>query len=269
MDAAWHQAIADWTVALRAAGRSPATITLYRHYLYQAGERLGGLPWDVRPAQLEHLLGSVEWGPAARKSLRTALGGFYRWAHLRELIERDPTRTLPTVRVPRGRPRPTPEGIFIDALKRADPRILLMLELGGLAGLRACEIAVVHTDDLYDDVLLVHGKGAKDRRVPLPAGDLVAAIEDARGWLFPNVQRGGHLTPNHVSKLLSKHLPDHWTGHTLRHRFGTRALAGSRDLLAVSTLLGHASTDTTLIYCQLPEDHLRDAVRAAAVLRAA
>lgn len=263
----WTPTISAYGTALRARGLSPHTQTLYRHYLNHAGDRIGGDPWQVGVAQLEQLIGAPDWGPSAKKSLRTALAGFYRWGLVRGHIETNPVDGIPVPKVPQGRPRPTPERLIVEALAGADRRERLMIELGALAGLRAGEIAQVHRDDLLDgDVLMVHGKGGKTRRVPLVNASLVLAIRTAggEGWLFPNVQRGGHLTANHVSKLLSRRLPGVWTGHTLRHRFGTRAYAATRDLLAVSELLGHASPDTTRIYVQMPEDHLRAAVAAAA-----
>jgi integrase len=262
----WGSAIADYTASLRAR-HSPATIVLYRHYANLMADRLlehhDVGPWDVTARQLEDLLGAVEWGPAARKSLRTVVGGFYRWAVRTGRTGTDPALGLDHVKVPRGHPRPAPEAVILDALERAGPRERLMVELGALAGLRAGEISRVHRDDLAGDVLLVHGKGGKPRHVPLARGSLVAAIAEADGYLFPNAQRGGHLTPNHVSKLLNDLLPKPWTAHTLRHRFGTRAYARTRDLLAVSRLLGHASPETTLVYVELPDDHLRAAVEAA------
>lgn len=264
--AGWHTAITAWTTSLRAAGRREATIVLYRHYLQQVATQLGGTPWDVTETDLEHLLGTMAGGVSARKSMRTALGGFYRWAERTGRMDVDPAKRLPTVKVPRGRPRPTPEGVLAEALAAAGPRERLMIELGALAGLRAGEISRVHADDFDGAWLIVHGKGGHDRELPIGAGHLRDALEDCEGWLFPNTQRGGHLTPNHVSKLLARALPAPWTAHTLRHRFGTRAYATTRDLLSVSRLLGHASTDTTLIYVLLPDDHLRLAMDAAAMI---
>lgn len=263
----WTTAIIDWTLSLRAAGSSEATIVLYRHYLTFVSTELAGTPpWSVSTRQIEAVIGSVRWGPAAKKSLRTAIGSFYRWGLRAGHIDHDPAAPLPHVRVPRGRPRPTPEGILADALTRATARERLMVELGALAGLRAGEISRVHADDWDGDMLLVHGKGGHERLVPIVDGHLSHALDTCSGWLFPNVQRGGNITPNHVSKLLSRLLPQPWTAHTLRHRFGTVAYAATRDLLAVSALLGHASTETTLTYVQLPADHLRSAVRAAATI---
>lgn len=113
-----------------------------------------------------------------------------------------------------------------------------MIGLAAFAGLRCAEIARVHGQDLAGDVLRVHGKGGKVRDVPvLPR--LLDRLQAVEGWAFPN-GHGSHLTPGHVSRLLSRALPEGWTGHTLRHRLATAAYAGTRDLLAVSALLGHS-----------------------------
>lgn len=108
----------------------------------------------------------------------------------------------------------------------------------------------------------MHGKGGKKRYVPVTDQLVIDAIIGADEWLFPS-PRGGHLTPNHVSKLMAKALPGKWTAHTLRHRFGTIAYAGTGDLLAVSKLLGHASTVTTQTYVEMPMQNALRAVDAA------
>ncbi|KAA1251740.1 tyrosine-type recombinase/integrase [Mycobacterium simiae] len=58
-------------------------------------------------------------------------------------------------------------------------------------------------------------------------------------------------------------LPEHWTAHTLRHRFTTRAYRGSRNLRAVQTLLGHSSVATTERYTAVDDDEIRAAMMAA------
>ena len=267
----WGAAIREYTTSLSAAGRSKGTITQYRHYLDRVRSDIGGDPWDVSIADLERLLANPRWGPSARKSLRTTLSGFYRWGHRRGYISRDLASELPGVRVPRGVPRPAPEDVIAAALVAAGERERLMLRLAAFGGLRAAEIAQVHRDDLVGDVLVVHGKGSKERVVPLDDRELLVAIATADGFLFPSPYRNGtgHLTANHVSKLVAALLPGVWTAHTLRHRFGTQSFAGTRDLLAVSGLLGHASTVTTQTYVQLPMDNLRAAVAAASAANSA
>lgn len=137
-----------------------------------------------------------------------------------------------------------------------------MARLAAYAGLRAAEIAQVHSTHLEGDVLRVVGKGGKVRFVPVTNRRLLVQLRDLVGWAFPS-PAGGHLTPGHVTRLLSEALPDGWTAHTLRHRFATVVYDGTRDLLTLSALLGHARPETTQRYVRLSPDALRAAVAAA------
>jgi len=112
--------------------------------------------------------------------------------------------------------------------------------------------------------VLVHGKGGKTRLVPL-LPIVTRLLEPRTGWAFPS-PGGGHITPGHVTRLLSRALPAGWTGHTLRHRMATAAYAGTRDLLAVGALLGHSRPETTQRYVRLPDDALLAAVTSAGSL---
>lgn len=167
--------------------------------------------------------------------------------------------------MPPALPRPTPELLVQQLVHHADPRLGYMAALAAYAGLRCAEIARVHGRDLVGDVLTVHGKGGKVRAVPVVNRRLLAQLQGtqlADAWAFPN-GAGGHVTPGHVSRLLSRALPDGWTAHTLRHRMATTAYAGTRDLLAVGAVLGHSRPETTQRYVLMPDDALRAAVAAA------
>lgn len=258
----WQAAFEAYYTALRAAGRAPGTINLAFHYLTMLRE-LYPLPWLVSTGDLQAVLARANWAPETRKSARTAFRGFYRWAHGAGLIEDDPAARLEKVRVPRGRPRPTPEHLVAQLLRSAPPRIGFMAMLAAYGGLRCAEIAQVHGRDLVGDELVVHGKGGKDRGVPVVDARMLARLQQVNGWAFPNGQ-GHHLTPGHVSRLLSRAMPEGWTAHTLRHRCASVAYAGTRDLLAVGELLGHSRPETTQRYVRMPDDALRAAARAAA-----
>ncbi|WP_426717749.1 tyrosine-type recombinase/integrase [Corynebacterium auriscanis] len=67
----------------------------------------------------------------------------------------------------------------------------------------------------------------------------------------------------HVSKLLSRHLPEDITDHMLRHRFTTVTYQRSKDIRSDQELLGHAKLDTTMIYTTID-----DASRKTAASRA-
>ena len=258
----WAAVLPLYIAALVAAHRSPGTIRLHRHYLRHVAAFVPR-PFDALPAQLVQALAVPTWSAETRKSCRSVIVAFYRWAHGAGHIAIDPSLGLPSISVPVGQARPAPEHVLARALATADPRTRLMLLLAAHGGLRCCEVARVHREDLVDGVLYVTGKGGKTRVIPVINDELLAAIGRADGWLFPG-QDQGHLSPGHVSRLLARALPDGWTGHTLRHRFATRAYAATRDVLAVGRALGHSRPETTRRYVQLPPDALLAVVRGAA-----
>ena len=261
LDNTWTAAVNDYSTALRAAGRSPGTIRLHRHYLHHL-ERYARRPYSATTRDLTRALAVAHWSAETRKSARGVVSSFYRWAYASGYVAADPSCSVPGVSVPPGAPRPAPEDVLRRALALADGRTRLMILLAAFAGLRCAEVARVHSRDLVGTTLYVHGKGGKVRTVPLLVDELVHAIRAADGYLFPG-RTDGHLAACTVTTLLSDALPDGWTGHTLRHRFATRAYAGTRDLLAVGALLGHSKPETTKRYVLMPDDALRAAVLAA------
>lgn len=255
-----------WRSWLRASGKPETTVRL-RTYQLRRFLECHPHPWMVTTSQLVEWLANPSWSAGTKKSFRSALRSFYGWGVLMGYVSPDPTARLPPVRVPSRPARPAPERAVATGLLAADERVQLMLRLAAFQGLRRGEIARIHSDDVTEDLvgwsLRVHGKGAKVRVIPL-ADDIAGDLRGRpRGWAFPS-PGGGHLTEQHVGKLISRALPDGWTAHTLRHRFATVAYAGTRDLLAVQEMLGHSKPETTRGYVQLPQDALRAAVAAAA-----
>lgn len=256
--------VRDYLDSLRAAGRRPLTIRLHAHYLRHL-ERYARDPLALDIRTLERALTvRRDWTPETIRSAASVFRGLTKWMHSRGLTPTDPGLLLPAIRVPAGVARPIPDPVLDLLLTAHAPgRSRWLLLLGGHGGLRVGEMALVHSSNLDGDLLFVTGKGGKERIVPVIDTDLQAAIREARGWLFPG-RADGHLSAGYVSKLLSELLPEHWTAHTLRHRAGTAAYRGTRDILAVGRLLGHAKPETTMRYIQLPADALYAVARAAA-----
>lgn len=252
---------------MRASGRPQTTIELRVYHVRRVLRDLATDPWSLDVEQLINYLARQDWAPETRRSYRASLRAFYTWAQAAGLRADSPAHLLPSIRVPRGQPRPTPPEAYRAALAAADARGRLMIRLAGQCGLRRGEVARTRREDVVADLLgyslNVLGKGGHIRDVPLPdllARDLLACPP---GWIFPS-PTGGHLTSAHVGKIVSRLLPEGWTMHTLRHRCATIAyLEGGRDLRAVQELLGHAKPETTARYTQIPEDAVRAAVRAA------
>lgn len=260
----WHEPVREYFAMLAAAGRSPATIRLHRHYLNQLATRHDD-PAEIEATDLHAVIGRRSWGAETRKSARTVYRSFFRYLKRSEHSDHDPAADLPTVRVNEGTPRPTPEQIALGVMNHPDERVRFMALLAGLCGLRVGEIAKVHSDD-YDAAsgsLVIHGKGNKERIVPVVHDELRSLLERVDGWAFVG-KTDGHLSPGHVTRVLSDAMPDQWTAHTLRHLAGTRAYRGTRDVLAVARMLGHARTETTQRYVQMDDEGLRAAMDAAA-----
>ncbi|WP_300345521.1 tyrosine-type recombinase/integrase [Nesterenkonia sp.] len=263
----WVDDITSYLEWLRACSQSTRTINLRRKQL----ERLGRAfpqqsPWELTLEDLIHWLGAQEWGADTLRSHRSALTGFYQWGLTTGRIDTDPTRALPSIKQKRPKPRPIPGRIIQKALNEASERERLMIKLGRYLGLRACEIAVVHRDDLIEDLmgwsLVVHGKGGHQRVVPVDDKTIIERVAAADGYCFPGAVNG-HLSAARVSELLSEALPAGYTGHQLRHTFASTIYERTRDVRVVQELLGHASLNTTQIYTAVPNDYLRTAVAAA------
>jgi integrase/recombinase XerD len=160
-----------------------------------------------------------------------------------------------------------------------------LMELLYATGMRVSELVALPVSAARGDprMLLVRGKGDKERMVPLSpparaaladwlaerdaAEDKAAAQRKPRSpFLFPSRGKSGHLTRQSFHGLIKTWAaqagipPEKVSPHTLRHAFATHLLAGGADLRAIQTLLGHADVGTTEIYTHVLEDRLRDLV---------
>jgi integrase/recombinase XerD len=160
-----------------------------------------------------------------------------------------------------------------------------LMELLYATGMRVTELVSLPVSSARGDprMLLVLGKGGKERMVPLspPARDALAVWLEERDkaedvsvekggtrskFLFPSRGKSGHLT-RHRFFLLVKELavqggvsPEKVTPHTLRHAFATHLLANGADLRSIQTLLGHADIATTEIYTHVLDERLSELV---------
>ncbi|WP_190972968.1 tyrosine-type recombinase/integrase [Bifidobacterium rousetti] len=134
------------------------------------------------------------------------------------------------------------------------------------AGLRRAEIAQVRGDDLIDDELgwslIVHGKGAKDRIVPL-SDELAREIRrHGPGWLFPGEKGCDHICGDTVYRLVKD--ATGYPPHSLRRRFATAAyITSNGNVMAIKELLGHESLATTQGYITVSGRMLRTVIEQA------
>lgn len=209
----------------------------------------------------------------ARYAWVSHLHGFYAWAidfgHLRT----DPTRQVIRPRMKPALPRPIPTADLALALEMATPSMRAWLTLMAFAGLRCVEVARLDVDAiLWDDHLLrVHGKGDKERLVPMhpEVRRLLQSIpRPRRGRVFQR-PRGGGYPPAQVSREVSVYLDSLGiaaTAHQLRHWFGTNLYRACHDLRVVQEMMGHASPTTTAIYADWSREEAFAAVGKLALV---
>jgi site-specific recombinase XerD len=215
-----------------------------------AAARPGRKPRRLAPATIARKLSAV------RALLRFALG---------------PTRVPDASFAPR-RPRRLPDAPKADEVDseletfRGDGPLALrnraLVELVYSAGLRSREAVDLDLADVDFDQerITVHGKGGKERAVPL--GEEAAYwvglyLRDARPRLVRGAEnalfvsaRGRRLDTSTLRRL-------HPHPHRLRHAFATHLLEGGADLRTIQELLGHSSLSTTQIYAHVDGRRLR------------
>ncbi|MEO1910449.1 MAG: tyrosine recombinase [Paracoccus sp. (in: a-proteobacteria)] len=167
-------------------------------------------------------------------------------------------------------------------------RNICLIELLYATGLRATELVSLPVAGCRGDpaVLVVRGKGGKDRMVPLsnparaalrewialrdaaPHGSALHRMLQGPGarWLFPAIGAEGHMPRQSLSRLLTLMAieagvaPSRVTPHVIRHAFATHLLEGGADLRSIQMLLGHADLGTTEIYTHVLDQRMRDLV---------
>ena len=160
-----------------------------------------------------------------------------------------------------------------------------LMELLYATGMRVSELVSLPLAATQGDprMLLVLGKGGKERMVPLShtarialsewRADLAELAEQDRAkgippskFLFPGRGKTGHLTRHRFFALIKELAvaagvsPDKVAPHTLRHAFATHLLANGADLRTIQTLLGHADVSTTEIYTHVLDERLKELV---------
>lgn len=262
----WRPELNAYRRHLRSGGRAESTVQQHMKALGRFARANPSLaPFDVTLDDLLEYTGAKKWAVETRRATRTVLRSFYRWASDTGRIENNAADHLPVIKSAQPRPNPARESEYRAALNIAAPRERLALRLAAELGLRCAEVAVSHSRDLEQHgehwVLLVHGKGDKQRRLPLTA-DLAATLRArSEGYFFPG-NDAGHLSPRYMSKRISALLPQGVSMHALRHRFATRAYSVDRDVFTVQQLLGHASPATTQRYVLVQDDAMRRLVES-------
>lgn len=208
----------------------------------------------------------------------SSLRGFFAFCTSRGFIKEDPSTLLENPKLPRKIPGfLSPEEIGrILALPKLTEKLgfrdRAMLELLYAAGMRVSELINLNIEDFdpQTGVLIIFGKGSKERLVPIhyvAQNFLNQYIKDWRPAFNPKVKNiflnrsGKGLSRQGVWKLIKKFaleagIKRSISPHTFRHSFATHLLDGGADLRTVQLLLGHSDINATEIYTHIQAGRL-------------
>lgn len=279
--------IEEFAAGLAREDLSPKTILGYRQDLkgfVQWLQAVRGTETDLSQLSSidliqyrQHLLHTQQRKPTTINRHLQALRRFCRWGKGCGIFQDDPSAGVRAVRLsPRRRPLGLTElevYALVRAAMRSGPaqakRNYALVQLMLQAGLRTGEIAALCAGDIKlgprsGSVRVRHGKGGKEREVPLNASARRALgqyLEASRALkpedpVFVSL-RGRAMSVRSIQYTISslarraKVTRIHLSPHTLRHTFALNYLRhNSGKLVELASLLGHDSLDTTALYTQ-------------------
>ncbi|WP_419917778.1 tyrosine-type recombinase/integrase [Candidatus Poriferisocius sp.] len=284
-------AVSATSVSEDTVGMYCREVTAFTEWLGPAREESSPSPArEMGPAEVDsrmvrrYLAHLSRQGQARRTVARKAscLRRYFRWANRTGRVVADPTigvvvpvreRRLPRVL------RSDELEIMLDQPRAAvlndDParyqRDTAVLELLYGSGLRVSEVCAIRVGDIDWERrrLTVHGKGSRQRIVPLSEPAVVALRQwmtegreemadpsEAKDAVFVNLS-GRPMNTQAVRRLVDRRAPVPTNPHALRHTFATHLLDGGADLRQVQELLGHADLGSTQIYTHVSRERLR------------
>lgn len=260
-------------------GRATNTLSSYGSDLRAADAALPGGLMNATADDLAAYLAALPDKATSIARKASALRGFYKFLMLEKIISKNPAAGL---ELPK-REKLLPKMLSMDEIDliissagdtRNSVRLRAMIELLYASGLRVTELCTLPTTAIMPGRLLIHGKGAKERMVPMHPGaeQALAKWMEMRGdvdskYVFPSNGTSGHITRDGFFKILKKCAvlagidPNRVSPHVLRHSFASHLLAGGANLRAIQTMLGHEDISTTQIYTHVMPDHLIDTVK--------
>ena len=296
MSAAHAEAFLEMMSAERGAARN--TLLSYEKDLEELRSFLTGRGVPMTSAascDLQAFLGHMakEGYKASSQARRlSAIRQFYKFLYAENIRGDDPSGILDAPKKARALPKTLSEeetGRLLalageeaaaeggDRLARL--RMLALIELCYATGMRVSELVSLPATVLGEEgrFLVIRGKGAKERLVPLTKAAVAAvaaygaelkAVHGDREFrfLFPADSASGYL-PRQVFARDLKSLgaraglrADKLSPHVIRHAFASHLLANGADLRVVQELLGHTDIATTQIYTHVLDAKLRQLV---------
>lgn len=269
------------------------TLKAYRIDLKQfSGQISASHIGEVTSAKLEAYIAGLHtrYKPKTVKRKIASLKAFFHYLEYRDILEQNPfskirVRFREPVILPRTIPLHTVEK-FLSTIytqyrsakttyqKRNALRDAAAAELLFATGMRISELCTLKIEDvnLYDGIVLVYGKGDKERRLQIGNEEVIKILKEYKGSFYAEMracnhffanQAGNALSDQAVRRMINKYtalagIELHITPHMFRHTFATGLLEADVDIRYIQKMLGHSSINITEIYTHVALAKQRD-----------
>ena len=266
------------------------TLKAYRIDLRQFLEENVGT--EITVDLLEEYIGNLheKFKPKTVKRKIASLKAFFHYLEYKEMIDRNPFNKIQIhFREPVILPKTIPLSVvekFLGTIyremdnartvyqKRNALRDVAVVELLFATGIRISELCMLKNGDinLEDGIVLIYGKGSKERRLQIGNKEVIAVLKKYRndfcdeigscGYFFVN-QSSRVLSDQAVRRMISKYavmavIELHITPHMFRHTFATALLEADVDIRYIQEMLGHSSINITEIHTHVTTSKQRD-----------
>lgn len=237
---------------------------------------------EITTKLLEEYIGNLHklYKPKTVKRKIASLKAFFHHLEYREKIDKNPFNKLQVrfrepVILPKTIPLNTVE-MFLSTIykehkkartdyKRKNAlRDIAVAEVLFSTGIRISELCSLKDSDvnLNDGILLIYGKGAKERRIQISNYDVINILKEYRNTFLDEIkqckhffanQNGNALSDQAIRRMINKYtdaasIEQHITPHMFRHTFATSLLEADVDIRYIQEMLGHSSINITEIY---------------------
>jgi integrase/recombinase XerD len=297
MSLPFSRAVEGFVISLRARGLSPNTIESYLRAFKKFQDHHGDLMMDaIKSSQIDHFLAAQPVSKKSKKNYFIALSSLWTWSLGEKLV---------TVHVLRELHAPKPEERSVEPMSAAEVKdimgavnrsrvyriaggiphdhslpnalrdravILLLLD----TGMRASELCGLTMADvnIKKNSILVHGKGDKDRNVPISSRTAqalwryVATREPGRPSDSVFTTRTGdpldrRRLAHQLQSIGRRAGVPHVHPHRFRHTFAINYLRNGGDIYTLQNILGHSTLEMVRKYLRLAQVDMEDAHRRA------
>jgi integrase/recombinase XerD len=252
---------------------SKATARIYIRSVKEFAELFGRSPAKLGPEHVRqyqvHLLKDRKLSPETVAQRAAALRFFY----VKTLRRRYLPEHIPYPKIPQKLPTVLSEAevqqMFECTMNLQHRAMLLTLYSAGLRRSELCQLKLEDIDSQRMMIRIRHGKGGRDREVPL-SNKLLDVLREYWRWKRPKT----YLFPSDHKKRIGQPVSDKviwWlckkaareagirkkvSPHTMRHSYATHMLEAGADLRTIQVLLGHKKLEDTIIYLHLSKRHL-------------